>query len=211
VAELTNREKLQKRFTNRLATLSAAHRKELLTLLGDPPDFDNVPESFWKKVEEETAAMAVVMMLLIFSNAETQHGYSGEDAILAAEGFAAARADEFSKLWVDASRNKLDTIAQRFARGENESIRSETLGVFGPERVARAAENETVIARHRGSELAIEATVGLSPEDIWENGGPACPVCLKLNKKPRSYWGKYFPSGPPSPHPGCDCYIQYAN
>jgi len=211
VAELTNREKLQRRFTRNLATLSARHRSELVSLLGDPPDFDNVPESFWKKVEDETAALAVVMMLLIFSNSASQHGYSGDEATLAAEGFAAERSAEFSRLWVDASRNKLDIIAQRFERGDNASLRSETLSVFGPDRVARAAENETVIARHRGSETAIEETVGLSLDDKWENGGPACPVCLRMQGKPRSYWRRFFPMGPPTPHPGCDCYIIYAN
>ena len=229
--ELTNRDELEARFARKLSKLSARHRRELLDLIGDPPDISRVPESFWDRVQKETEEEALAVMLVIFFTSSEQHGWTGEDAQVAAEGFAAERSSEFAKLWVKTGRDKLNTLGEKWEElsqpdepigDESEEISSppppkpfqfknDTLEIFGPERVAFAAENETTIARHAGSEAAIDETVGLSDEDIWLAEPGACVICKPLNGKPRTYWERFFPDGPPSPHPGCRCNIEYAN
>lgn len=90
--------------------------------------------------------------------------------------------------------------------------------VFGPERVTRVVMDETTIARHRGGESAIEATVGISQNDIWkcaeyENGvlfDNVCEKCSPNHDQPRWNWDEEFQEGPPV-HPSCQCWVQYEN
>ena len=84
-------------------------------------------------------------------------------------------------------------------------IREDLQDVFGPKRVEVIAVNETTTARHRGSETAVRATVGLSENDIWwtEDDDNVCPICTPLHQTLRSVWSMMFPSGPPSPHARC--------
>ena len=81
---------------------------------------------------------------------------------------------------------------------------------FGPIRIQQNIEDLTTEARHAGQEAAVEATVGLSPDDKWVNtGSHICPTCIALDQKPRRYWARFFPDGPPSPHSRCKCEIEY--
>lgn len=83
---------------------------------------------------------------------------------------------------------------------------------FGPENIARHVEDMFTEARHEGSEAGVNATVGKSEEDTWKNtGSNVCDICSELDNKPRTYWARRFPHGPPSPHPNCKCLIEYAN
>jgi hypothetical protein len=90
-------------------------------------------------------------------------------------------------------------------------IRDVTLRIFGPGRASRISVNETTRSQHFGSEHAIAMTVGLSPDDIWKTSEDdrVCPICSPLDNQPRSYWWRFFPDGPPDPHPLCRCYILY--
>lgn len=94
-----------------------------------------------------------------------------------------------------------------FAREEWRRILDE---LFGVNRIQQNVEDLTTEARHTGQESAVEATTGLSPDDLWINtGSNICPICVSLNEKPRSFWSRFFPKGPPSPHSRCKCEIEY--
>lgn len=85
---------------------------------------------------------------------------------------------------------------------------------FGENRIEQNAVDETTRARFAGGESAIEETVGISQEDRWRNNpqdsksGP-CPICTKLNGLKRSEWPWRYREGPPSPHRGCCCDVDY--
>ena len=51
--DIPNRTALEADLARRFSRLSADHRRKLLTLLGDPPDLGNVPQSFWDDVAGE--------------------------------------------------------------------------------------------------------------------------------------------------------------
>jgi len=207
---------MEEKLAKSMGSLTAKHRKELVKLLGSPPRYDNIPKSFWKKVEDDVKAELATALLLIFSESATQHGWAGDDATVAAEGWAAERAESVAESWVETGKDMVRTASDRWESYDEPpttaEISEDTLSAFGPDRVARAAENETTVARHQGSEVAVEATTGLSDGDLWVNtGSNVCPVCRDLDGKPRSYWEKFFPGGPPDPHVSCKCYIEYVN
>jgi hypothetical protein len=83
--------------------------------------------------------------------------------------------------------------------------------LFGAKRILQNVEDLTTEARHQGQESAVEETVGRSPNDIWktEEDKGVCPTCEPLNGTPRSYWGRFFPLGPPTPHSRCRCHVEY--
>lgn len=244
MSELTNRDDLEADFALKLSRLTTKQRKEFELLLGDPPDPANVPQEFWDRVQQELDDNMTILLLLIASASYTQHG--GALVQPSAPTFDQALAKLLGKesqpeppsplvQWardisgktaagfVDRSKDMLATAgdewAQAIADGEDISGRDiidKALQIFGPERAARIAVNETTRAQHQGSEYAIATTVGLSEDDLWINRpllsrtGP-CPVCEPLHMTPRSYWGRFFPQGPPTPHVGCVCYVQFAN
>lgn len=230
MAELTNRDSIEADFAKKMAKLSARHRRELIELLGNPPRIENVPAEFWIKVKREMDDELAVIILFIFSTSMYQHGFSGEHADIMAEGWARQHAQEVSSQWVQTTRERLqkasdewDTQAEEELpipiqgrittqpeRVTDEQIQEETMKLFGPERIALLAENETTVARHDGSELAVDQTVGLSEDDIWNTADDqkVCPICMPLEKTPRSHWGRFFPDGPPS-HLRCRCFLTY--
>lgn len=232
MAELTNRSEIEADFAKKMAKLSAKHRRELIEFLGNPPRIENVPAEFWTKVKREMDDELAVIILFIFSTSMYQHGFSGEHADIMAEGWARQRAQQVSSQLVQATQERLQKASDEWKQQAEhelpipiqgrittqpepvteEQIQDETMKLFGPERIALLAENEITVARHEGSELAVDQTVGLSEDDIWiKNTEYDCKICNPLDHTPRSYWGRFFPDGPPTPHVHCACNILYAN
>lgn len=133
--------------------------------------------------------------------------------------WAAENSGNVASEWSKHSQDMLNTAQKDWTQTADETgehptrgdIRDVTLRIFGPGRASRIAVNETTRSQHFGSEHAIATTVGLSPDDIWKTSEDdrVCPICSPLDNQPRSYWGRFFPDGPPDPHPLCRCYIIY--
>lgn len=159
---------------------------------------------------------------------------AAQDAALAAYGWAKKRAEDFARYWTDSTRERIrqgiedaastekpaETTIEE-SRRANESIQQpepEPVKIddilddaFGPSRIEMIASDEVTRARHAGSETAIEATVGLSDDDVWETNPPrVCKTCMALDGKRRSEWPWRFEDGPPA-HPRCKCNVRYAN
>ncbi|MFG0239844.1 MAG: hypothetical protein ACF8CY_02145, partial [Gimesia chilikensis] len=62
--ELRNREQIEADFYGELQKLSRKHRQELAAHLGDPPNPDRVPASFWERVEKEREQQLAMILLL---------------------------------------------------------------------------------------------------------------------------------------------------
>ena len=73
---MPTRQQLERGFAKRLGTLSAKHKKQLMKLLGDPPDIVNVPEEFWVRVERETEQETAVALLAIMLSTGTSFAAS---------------------------------------------------------------------------------------------------------------------------------------
>lgn len=213
--ELENRDAVEASFRRRLERLNARHRRELATLLGDPPDIRNVPESFWQGIEEEMKAELVIVLLLIFMGIAVQNGATGARA--EASRWSASRASRVAQSYVANTREALQRAGRDWAstqaKGETVSRtqRDRDLQVIlGPERADRTAATETTAAQSAGGEAARNETGTLSDQDTWftRKDDRVCPVCEPLHRAKRSEWSAKFPEGPPA-HPRCRCWIRY--
>ena len=226
--ELPNRLKLEAAFARNLSRVSSRHRRELIDLLGNPPDVNRVPEEFWSRVEtEEKNAVAAILLLLMMQSAEAhfgllpefaQVGRTVDDFIPQIEAAANQRAADFSQQYVTTGRERLERFGRdtqaRFGIGGQihpQEIADEATGIFGPSRDAGIAASETTGAASTGAETVIGQTVGFSEKDTWftQEDQRVCPICEPLHEKPRSYWARFFPQGPPA-HPKCRCWVEYS-
>ena len=230
--ELENRPALEAKFGKRLQALSNRHRKELIALLGNPPDFNAVTPAFWQRVKRETEEEAAALLLLLFmSSAETHVKKGGGDLSIVqpvilqqAETFATKRAAEVGlRVAVGASMRfdnvRKDIEAESDLREPTTATKAEVLDragpVFSPSQTIQTTRDETTRARHVGGEAGVKVTTGISEFDLWQNRpsmsrtGP-CPQCAPLHNTYRSIWSLVYPQGPPQPHVGCVCVIQYA-
>ena len=238
--ELPDRYFLELEFAARIAKLSKRQRAELEGLLGDSPDLRNVPEETWQRWEQENRDQFLTILLLIAASSAEFHGSDPGDEIIATTltGWADQRSKEVASDISMTTRNRLTEFFAEIERarldrplgplpGDDDvdptdpdeiwkRLDEEIESLYGEKRADSIAKNETTAAQTIGGEIGIEATVGLSPDDVWLNhpelsqAGP-CQICAPLHNQSRSMWGRFFPDGPPGPHPGCVCSIQYAN
>ena len=196
MAELPNRDDLEARFAKKFGRLARKHMHEFRDLLGTPADINNVPESFWVKMQDETDREMFAILLLIWSDSAELHGWTGHDMSVAAMGFASMRAAELGTYWAKSTRtrlekgfDKLNNPIQPLERTVNEARETNArlnpyqptertlpdreeldhlLDVtFGPHRVETIAIDETTAAQFSGGESGVDATVGLSDDDRW--------------------------------------------
>lgn len=248
MADLADRAQLETEFATRLSRLSSRHRREMVRLMGAPPRYDNVPESFWQKVQDEQEAELVALLLLVFISSATQHGLAADRAGQLGQKFSARRAGQIAAKYVAHSRGRLRAISDEWQQRQREAesrgeptpgstpppgppgetmpeppttprqkpavtkieIQDKAVSIFGPDRDAKIAISETTTAATEGGEAAAGETFGVSPDDVWwtENDQKVCPVCRPLHRTKRG--SKQWHIGPPA-HPGCRCWIEYAN
>lgn len=223
--DLANRASAEARVEREMGRLSERHRKELVRLLGNPPDPANVPAEFWERVERERRDELLLLLLLLFLLSARQHGATDKQAAsAAAEQFARARAGKLSRDFVSITREKLDArrLAWEDARrkaaeaGEPDPIgvedaREAGRDIFAPSRDEAVAITEVTSATSAGGEWAVKQAGEASDDDLWitEADGKVCEICSPLHRTKRGRWSGKFPEGPPA-HPRCRCYLEYA-
>lgn len=75
-----NRDGLESAFATKLKGLNASLKRELAKLVGRPPNFRNVPASFWQRVEAEMRAEIIAALYLIHLENGLWHAEeAGED------------------------------------------------------------------------------------------------------------------------------------
>lgn len=132
MAALLNRDRVEASFARRLEKLNSRHRRELRELMGSPPRLENVPESWWRKVEEEVEQTTLLMLILIFVAASEQHG--GPKDLAAARTFAASRASTIArthrreierrmKRQTEAWNRRIASKSAQFARRRDRALR----------------------------------------------------------------------------------------
>jgi len=215
MAGLQDRDQFERNFARRLGGLSGKHRRELLELLGNPPDFGNVPESFWVKVERENEQEMLAMLLLIFIASATSHGSTGEEANRAGITWATTRAAQMASAWVTGARDIFSRVWNRYisatAAGERFPVSAEVSTAFAPTRIERDVITSTTDATSQGAEFSVKSRGLDDSRDRWitEADARVCPICKPLHGTTRETWELKFPTGPPA-HERCRCEIGYA-
>ncbi|MGC1272369.1 MAG: hypothetical protein WBC44_01585 [Planctomycetaceae bacterium] len=225
MADLPDRSKLERKAERAMSGLSRSQRDRLAELLGDPPDMENVPASFWRNVEEERQQRIAEFALLIWLLSAKQHGATDKEAAAAAGArYAADRSKRLARDFVVVSKDKLAIRAREWEERRRKAATDPAVEppskadaeqaadeVFAPSRDESIGITETTQATSAGGEWATKDADKASPEDQWitEADGKVCPVCQPLHEQPRAVWEGKFPDGPPG-HPRCRCWIEYA-
>jgi hypothetical protein len=213
--DIPNRAELEAELARRFSKLSAAHRRELMNLLGNPPGIGNVPASFWDKVASELSGTFVPFLATIYMDA-AERMLPGLP-IGVDWGLVNTRAAEWARNYggtlvrniTNTTRRAVgESVAAFFERGQTRADLEASLGrLFGPTRAEMIAVTEVTRAASNGEqELAREiAAEGIEMVPVWQtnNDELVCPICGPRHNKPITD-GMFPPA-----HVRCRCWHGY--
>lgn len=213
--DIPNRTELEAEIARRFSRLSAAHRRRLLSLLGDPPNFGNVPLSFWEEVQGELRGAFVPVLSEIYLDAAER--LVGEIPIGVDWGLINERAANWARQYgFDLVRGITETsrrgtqsaIAAFFERGQTRADLEAALArIYGPVRAEAIAVTEVTRAAAEGEQaIALEiGGMGVQMVPVWQtnNDELVCPICGPRHDKEITN-GEYPPA-----HPRCRCWVNH--
>jgi hypothetical protein len=211
--DIPNRAELEAELARRFSKLSAAHRRELMRLLGTPPNMGNVPAAFWDKVASELNGSFVPFMAQTFLDSAERILPTlpiGVDWGLVNER-AATWARQYSyelirNITNTTRRATQEAVAAFFERGQTRGDLEAALGrLFGPMRAEMIGVTEVTRAATQGElEIARElAAEGIVMVPVWQtnNDELVCPICSPRNGK------EITDNSFPPAHVRCRCWI----
>lgn len=198
--------------------LSATQRAQLKAVIGDPPDYTKIPESYWKKLQDDAENALLVALIASSVSAlwselddleedlEDDEIESAEEAL---EEWAAERAAWAAASYRTTTQDRVKRILGRWEAGEDidpEELDDALDWPFGDGRADGIGTTETTAGGVRGTTEVFNRIPGLVR--IWRLGDANhCETCIDLADTEESYWGQFFPDGPPSPHVHCACWL----
>lgn len=211
MSDLADRAQLEAVVGKKLAPIAQAHLEELKKLYGDPPDFNKIPEEYWKKIQKDADnALAVVLIAIFLQSLDNEDWDLDDDAEDDAVDWANRRAHQISKLYRQNTskrvRELLKEREQKEDAGEFDDEEDEFEGridnVFGQNRIDVMASVEVTTGHTAALEYMKRKTGG---QLIWRCEEGACDDCEPLDGEPESVWRDVYPQGPPEPH--CNCLL----
>lgn len=227
MSELLNRDERERKVAKALRTLHGKQLRELKKLMGEPPDAQRVPDSFWKQAEEDHEELLLLLLMDVFYDAAEQEfpdRVTPDDAERWAERHAARTARDITRHSVERVRDAwrdFDPEDRESRRQFDERVRD----TFSRDRADNIAATETTRAQTDGQQQGVreENKAREKAAEDSDDGEPAkilvafwnairdsktCPVCRPLHNTPERVWGQEFPDGPPA-HPACRCWLDY--
>ena len=215
-SELTDRKRFEAEMERRLGKVWSDQRKELMGLLGDPPNMSNVPESYWNnggKAIRKIIASVMEDIYLVQSFALVEQVNLAVDWMMVnqhAMDWASLHALEKSKLIMDTSRSNVQDLIQRYYL-EDWDIDELTRRIsrwYDPARARTVAITETTNAAVQSQkEMAdwLKREYGVQFKEIWRTSeyDRVCPQCAPLDGQPCEEVGY------PPKHINCACYVEY--
>lgn len=198
--------------------LNDEQRRRLKPLLGTPPRLENVPQSFWEQVEDEQAAVLLLLIASISSRSAFNMRSSFESTGLYVPDkviqervteYAVNRASEVAQGVTETVKNRLQNY---FEREQKARITDADLSqVLGDDQATTVAQTETTAANSHGEGVIRDDAKqqGKVVEVIWriDPRSNVCQICRSLNGQPEAYWVRRFSMGPPA-HPRCACDLE---
>lgn len=215
MADIPNRDELEAELARRFSKLSTAHRKELLTLLGNPPNYGNVPGSFWEKVLSQLNGAFIPFLSEVYLDAAERlvdglpigvdWGLVNVQAMSWARTYGGELIRDISSTTQRAVREAVgDFFEQEMTRGD---LEARLVRLFGPKRAEMIAITEITRAASMGEqEIARElSAMGINMIPIWQtrNDELVCEICGPKHGKPITD-GEYPPA-----HPRCRCWVNH--
>lgn len=226
MADIPNRDELEAELAKRFSRLSTAQRKALLNYLGDPPNYGNVPLSFWDRIGNELRAAFIPFLAEVFMDSAERLVATlpiGVDWGLVnsrASNWAARYGGELIKGITETTRRAVqDAISAFFDTGMTRAdLEARLSRIFSPVRAEMIAITEVTRASAEGeTQIAAElAKAGILMEAVWNtrNDELVCPICGPLNQeRATEYAGErtpYWAGGyTPPAHPRCRCFVSW--
>ena len=203
------------RMASQLGQISAKRSIELQRLLGDPPDWRAVPDTWWAEARKEFENELIAALLLIYIAAASSRGVERSAIAQAAQTFAASRASRIAANLITNARQRLQDGLSRLILGaagrdiRPDEVRQRAQVAIGPARSAAIARTETTQAITQATRDARDVvSVGRDlPLLVWFLGPCAhCTFCPLVAGTDEAVWGRYV-SGPPA-HVHCCCELQ---
>lgn len=207
--DLRNRSQYEQEASYAVATVLARQRMRYAAYT--PERMESVPESEWKRNEEEIAAALLIVLaapwwqgystLSASTGIVAQPRVAGERFRTWAEPFARRTAEQ-----IVTTTRKIETSAAGVLvtpeRLEQERRRAASIGVTNTTAAASAGEYAA------GEEFEMETGRLLRAYWTTERDGKVCPICKPLDGKSATVFEVDFPSGPPA-HVNCRCYLEW--
>lgn len=229
---IANRADLEKRLARVVGKALGEQRKQIVDLLGDPPNLDNLTPATWEALDASLrAALAPELQAIYLEQARAmlEEDALGVDWALvnqAAADWASRYSFELVKGIGDNSRAALQSaVSAYFEQGQTiGQLEGQLVDLFGPVRAESISVTEVTRAASMGeSEIVSElAGTGIEMDEFWEtnNDELVCPICGAAHHKEKDEpidrepfngksWGEVYPDGPPA-HPRCRCNKNHA-
>ena len=221
--DIQNRDELEAQLARAVGGKFAKQRRELIALLGEPPNMANVPMAFWDNGGKELRSAITPILESIYM----QQAMTVVD--VAQIGFDWALVNTAAVEWVETyAFNLVKGITDTTARGAGSKIRQVVqqfyeegltmpeaiarmkqglTGIYGPVRAEMIAITEVTRAAAEGEREAarlIEQESGVRMIPIWQtaNDELVCPICGPRHNK--EIEGEYPPA-----HPRCRCWVTH--
>jgi hypothetical protein len=216
--DIPNRADLEAELARRFSKLSAAHRRELMGLLGNPPNIGNVPAAFWEKVAAELNGSFVPFLAQIFLDSaerilpDLPIGVDWGLVNERAANWARQYSYELIRNITNTSRRATqEAVAAFFERGQTRGdLEAALTRLFGPTRASMIAVTEVTRASVRGEQqIALELAregIQMIPVFATSNDELVCSICGPLNGK--QMVGQYEGIYPPL-HVNCRCWLNH--
>jgi len=213
--DIPNRDELEAEIARRFSKLSAKQQRELMRLLGNPPNWGNVPQSFWETVAVDLNGALLPIITETYLDA-AERMVAGlpisVDWDLVNEGavrWARQYTFELVRGITNTSRRAAQQAVSAFFEqgltfGDLETMLSRT---FGPSRAEAIAVTEVTRAASEGEqEIARDLErQGVSLVPVWRtnNDELVCPICGPRHNQ--QIEDNFYPPA----HPRCRCWVNH--
>ena len=219
MADIPNRDELERILARKLGGLQKRQMGKLLELMGDPPDLNNVPMSFWDDIGMELGQVVLPFSERVYlEGAQRLMSESpvGVDWSLVNQAASDWSRNSGSQLIRDISATSRRATQEAGATDDEQAwtmgdLRKKLGSIYSPVRAEMIAVTEVTRAAAEGergivSELSKQ---GITMVEVWQtnNDELVCPICGPRHDKPKGDgWSRS--DGPPA-HPRCRCWVNH--
>jgi len=217
MADIPNRDELERQLARTLGKLQRSQMARLLEYMGDPPSLERVPAEFWDEIGGELADALRPFLGTIYTDAAQRLIESGPVGV--EWTLVNTRAAEWARQYTfdlvkgvnDHTRAALqDAVSGYYESGQTiGELEEQISGLFGPVRAEMIAVTEVTRASVQG-ERAIANELrneGIDMIPVWQTNNDEivqeCPICWPRHNQPIT--DDFFPPG----HPRCRCWVTH--